>query len=245
MARRTLDLTTGRPVWDITQLPVSLRPKPLLRDVKTDVLVVGMGVSGAMMAEALTAAGHGVVMHRPPRPRTRIDRGDHRAGAVRDRPAAQPAQRQDRPGPRTSGPGAGRGWRSPISPARIAELGIDCDAEIKPSLYLAGNLLRPTALKREGEQRRQAGLRATYLTAGALAAQFGLERAGALLSGGNLALDPVKLTAGLLTLAMRRGARLYAPGRCRRFQRSRRGGRRQHRRRPGDRLPPSGAGDRL
>ncbi len=210
MARRTLDLTTGRPVWDITQLPVSLRPKPLLRDLKTEVLVVGMGVSGAMLAEALTAAGHGVVM---------IDR----RGPARGSTLATTALVQfeiDQPlsllSAKIGQARARRAWRrSRLALAnlagRIAELGIDCDAEIKPSLYLAGNLLRPTALTREGEQRRQAGLRATYLTAGALAAQFGLERAGALLSGGNLALDPVKLTAGLLTLAMRRGARLYGP----------------------------------
>src|SRR6185295_729514 len=142
MARRTLDLTTGRPVWDITQLPVALRPKPLLRDLKTEVLVVGMGVSGAMLAEALTAAGHGVVM---------IDR----RGPARGSTLATTALVQfeiDQPLSLLSAKIAGR----------IAELGIDCDAEIKPSLYLAGNLLRPTALKREGEQRRQAGLRATY-----------------------------------------------------------------------------------
>ena len=33
----------------------------LRRDVRTEVLVVGMGVSGAMVAEALTPAGHRVL----------------------------------------------------------------------------------------------------------------------------------------------------------------------------------------
>ncbi|WP_309163783.1 FAD-dependent oxidoreductase [Pelagibacterium sp. H642] len=38
-----------------------------------------------------------------------------------------------------------------------------------------------------------------------------MERDGAILSQGNLALDPVKLTTGLLTRAAERGARIYAP----------------------------------
>src|SRR5690606_15569537 len=39
----------------------------------------------------------------------------------------------------------------------------------------------------------------------------GIDRAGAILSHGNLALDPVKLTSGLLAASRSRGARLYAP----------------------------------
>jgi glycine/D-amino acid oxidase-like deaminating enzyme len=41
--------------------------------------------------------------------------------------------------------------------------------------------------------------------------RFGIARAGAILSPGNLALDPRQLTAGLLLCAIERGARCHAP----------------------------------
>jgi glycine/D-amino acid oxidase-like deaminating enzyme len=67
---------------------------------------------------------------------------------------------------------------------------------------------------------------AEYLTRGRLQKRFGIARAGAILSPGNLALDPRKLTAGLLLCAIERGARCPAPtkattieaGRLRRVQ---------------------------
>ncbi|TIT44082.1 MAG: FAD-binding oxidoreductase, partial [Mesorhizobium sp.] len=56
---RKLDLRTGRPVWSAYRAP-AVPTDSLTRDVKTDVLIIGMGISGAMMAEALTADGHSV-----------------------------------------------------------------------------------------------------------------------------------------------------------------------------------------
>ncbi|RVB59038.1 FAD-binding oxidoreductase, partial [Mesorhizobium sp. M7A.F.Ca.CA.004.06.1.1] len=57
---RKLDLRTGQPVWSAYRAP-AVPTDGLIRDVNTDVLVVGMGISGAMMAEALTADGHRVI----------------------------------------------------------------------------------------------------------------------------------------------------------------------------------------
>ena len=63
----------------------------------------------------------------------------------------------------------------------------------------------------EADARRQAGIAATYLTPAPLAEQFGIDRDGAILSHGNIALDPRKLTAGLLLKAQERKARFHAP----------------------------------
>ena len=54
--QRQLDLRTGRPVWSAYRAP-RVPCEPLRRDARAEVLVVGMGISGAMVAEALTAAG--------------------------------------------------------------------------------------------------------------------------------------------------------------------------------------------
>ncbi len=206
---RKLDLRSGRPVWSAYRAP-AVRSEPLTRDVKADVLVVGMGISGAMMAEALTARGLSVIAvdRRGPMlgstPATtalvqfEIDEPLRDLSDMIGKPAAEQAWRRSRL--------AVDGLR-----ARIAELGIECRLAERPSLYVAGNTKGPGELRKEAEARRSAGIHATYLPAQALKEQFGVARDGAILSHGNLALDPLKLTAGLLLKALERKARFYTP----------------------------------
>ncbi|MCZ8544388.1 FAD-binding oxidoreductase [Mesorhizobium qingshengii] len=206
---RKLDLRTGRPVWSAYRAP-AVPTASLTRDVKTDVLIIGMGISGAMMAEALTADGHSVI-------------GIDRRGPLKGSTPATTALVQfeiDQPLSTLSkmigkGP-AEQAWRrsrlavSNLA-ARIAELGINCGPSRTQSLYLAGTVLGPSELRDEADARRQAGIAATYLTPAPLAETFGIDRDGAILSHGNIALDPRKLTAGLLLEALERKARFYAP----------------------------------
>jgi glycine/D-amino acid oxidase-like deaminating enzyme len=208
--KRTLDLRTGRPVWHAYRAP-SVPAKPLTRDVKTDVLVVGMGISGAMIAEALTDAGLSVIM---------IDR---RRGSMLGSTAAttalvqyeidQPLTVLSRKIGKAKAQSAWRRSRLAVAnlSARIEELGIACGKAARPSLLLAGNVLGAGDLREEAAARREAGLYAAYLTAGQLSDRFGIARDGAIVSPDNLALDPRKLTAGLLLKAMERGARFHAP----------------------------------
>lgn len=209
MVTRKLDLRTGRPVWFAYRAP-RVATEKLTRDVSCDAVVVGLGISGAMMAEALTAQGLLVVG---------VDRRGPITGST---PATTALVQFEIDEPITSlskkiGNGdAEQAWRrSQLATTnlrgRIAELRIDCDVESKPSLYIAGNAMGPRELREEAEARRSAGLRATYLTPAMLRNVFGIERKGAILSQDNLALDPRKLTAGLLNKAAERGARFYAP----------------------------------
>ena len=57
---RKLDLRTGVPVWEAYRAP-RIPTQKLTRDVTCDVLVVGLGISGAMLVEALTAQGLAVI----------------------------------------------------------------------------------------------------------------------------------------------------------------------------------------
>ncbi len=182
----------------------------LSRDIKTDVLIVGMGISGAMLAESLSADGHNVAV---------IDRRGAGQGSTLattalvlfeiDQPVLLLAERLGRER-------AARAWqRSLLSVvslrARIADLGIECRMAPRASLYLAGPKLKAGDLRVEASLRRSIGLYSRYLPRKALADQFGIDREGAILSEGSLVLDPAKLTRRLLLKSVERGVRLYAP----------------------------------
>lgn len=206
---RQLDLRSGKPVWSAYRSP-AVPAERLTRDAKTDVLIVGMGISGAMMAEALTRDGHAVIC---------IDRRGPLQGSTAATTALvafeidQPLTRLSR---MIGGDAARQAWiRSRLSllnlRGRIAELDIRCRSAETPSLYLAGNRLDAPELRSEAEARREAGIGASFLPRKKLREGFGIERAAAILSHGNLALDPRKLTSGLLMRALQRKARFYAP----------------------------------
>ncbi len=204
---RKFDLRTGKPVWSAYRAP-RVATEKLTRDIRTDVLVVGMGISGAMMAEALTSAGHDVVM---------IDRRGPMLGST---PATTALVQYEIDVPLTTlsravgRVDAERAWRrSRLAvtnlKGRIEDLKISCDLASRWTLYLAGNELSGSALEAEAHARSDAGLLSRYLTAKPLAEEFGIDREGAVISYDNLALDPRKLTAGLLNISKERGARLY------------------------------------
>ena len=207
---RKLDLRTGRPVWFAYRAPSVPAARLTSRTLTADVLIVGMGIGGAMMAEALTAQGRSVIC---------IDRRGPMKGST---PATTALIQFEIDEPLTSlsrmigKSRAEQAWRrSRLAVTnlhgRIAELAIACDLAERNSLYLAGDALDPDQLRAEASARRMAGIAATYLPAKRLKERFGIARRGAILSHDNLALDPRKLTAGLLRKALERGARFFAP----------------------------------
>jgi glycine/D-amino acid oxidase-like deaminating enzyme len=206
---RQLDLRTGRSVWSAYRLP-AISTDQLNSDIRVDVVIVGMGISGAMAADALTDSGLAVAC---------IDRRGPIAGSTAattalvmyeiDQPLTLLARRIGRDN-------AQRAWirsRSALMnlQARIKELSLDCRLQFRQSLYLAGDILSPDDLREEVAARCHCGVHSTYLSMADLHEQFGLVRKGAILSHEALTLDPRKLTAGLLNRAHGRGARLYSP----------------------------------
>ena len=160
--QRKLDLRTGRTVWQAYRA-AKVPTQALTRDIKTDVLIVGMGISGAMIAEALTAAGRQVVL---------IDRRGPLLGSTAATTALvqfeidQPLTKLSAMIGRQKAEQAWRRSRLAVGnlTASIEELGIRCDMVRRPSLYLAGNELNAGDLREEAELRRRAGLHARYLT---------------------------------------------------------------------------------
>jgi glycine/D-amino acid oxidase-like deaminating enzyme len=183
----------------------------LKKSLRADVLVVGAGISGAMIAQSLAHAGKRVLI---------VDR---RRAALLGSTAASTALLQfelDTPltklessiGARK----AARVWlasRDAVNElrTRTAQLAIKAHFKNRPSLYLSGNVLDANGLKREAEQRQRIGLPSEYLDRKALRHHFGIDRSAALLSHGNAEANPVELAAGYLRRAIRDGAHFHAP----------------------------------
>lgn len=203
------DLRTGTPLW--VRTPHStVKPEAGLSRDRFDVIVVGAGISGALVAEAMTRAGKSVLIldRRPP---------------VRGSTAASTAMIQHeidvpltRLRDKIGADHADRAWRRSVRAVRdlvaLAEtLGLECQMRARPALYLAGNEMGARALKAEAEAREAIGIRADYLKRADLIARYGMDRTAAIWSDASASANPAQLTAGLLGAALSRGARLVSP----------------------------------
>jgi glycine/D-amino acid oxidase-like deaminating enzyme len=201
-------LRTGKPIWQ-GRRATSVAIDRLRRDTTVEVLIVGAGITGAMIADALTRAGRRVAL---------VDK----RGAAKGSTAASTALVQyeiDTPltalARKIGKENAIRAWRrSRLAveslASRLKELGVP-DVARRDSLYLSGNLLNVSKLRQEQGARLAAGLGGRFLDRTALRKQFGLSHGAAILSYGNLVLDPRKTTLALLGAAASNGARLFAP----------------------------------
>lgn len=208
MLTKTRDLRTGLSVWQGKRPPRFPRYE-ITGDAQADVVVIGAGISGAMQAEALSAAGFDVLV---------VDRRGPVRGSTPTSTALlqyeidQPLTKLTR---QIGEDAAIRAWRrSRLAvdglAARIRELSIAPVCR-RDSLYLAGDVLGEDALAVEHEARRRAGLETAFLNAAALQERFGIDRPAALLGYDNLEADPVVLAAGFLRAALGRGSRLAWP----------------------------------
>lgn len=186
-----------------------LRAGRLRRDVATDVLVIGAGVSGALIAQGLAEAGFKVIV---------IDRRRPAAGAT----AASTALLQyeiDVPmlhlNPLIGVEKTLRIWRRSYLAlqtlrARTTRLKIAASLRDHNSLYLAGDLLDAAQLREECALRRCAGFEVQWLSPRQVRQQSGIVGRAALLAFGALSCDPRRLTAGYLHAAMRQGAVVHS-----------------------------------
>lgn len=203
------DLRTGTPFW--VKTPHStVTPERMAGVGHVDVIVVGAGISGALMAEALSRAGRSVLIldRRPP------VRGSTPAStAMIQHEIDVPLTRlQKQIGPKK----ANAAWLRSVKATNdlvelVRTLRIDCSMERKPALYLAGNQMGKRALLAEAEARVKIGIAAEYLTRAALNDRYGMDRQAAILSPDSASANPAQLTAGLLACAMGRGARVISP----------------------------------
>ncbi|MFT3809727.1 MAG: FAD-binding oxidoreductase [Micropepsaceae bacterium] len=202
-------LHTGRSVW-MRMGGQTVPVRPLTASIKADVAIVGAGVSGAFMAEALTRRFGAVVI---------LDRRPPASGATSASTAMlqfeidEPLTKlSDKIGARQANAAWRRSYRATQELQSLVRAeGLRCGLASRASLYLAGNEMGARALKDEAAARRRIGLPGDFLDAGHLKAQFGIARTGAIFSEGSAIANPVQLAAALLRLAHRRGARVHVP----------------------------------
>lgn len=203
------DLRTGRPIWMERRRP-ALDVRPFARSLQCDVAVVGAGISGALIAEMLSEAGLDVIV---------LDRREPVTGSTAastallqyelDLPLSHMAKRIGRER-------ATRIWqRSRLAVdalrSRTERLGLKVDAATRPSLYLDGNVLDPTALAAEAEARRAAGFEIDLIGPAQVFDRYGISGRHTIIGFGNYSADPRQMAAAYLRVAEARGARVYAP----------------------------------
>ena len=209
MLNQKRNLRTGLTYWQSRPCP-RIPVAPLRADRTTEVIVIGAGMTGAMAAEALSAAGLRVTL---------VDRRGPLQGATS---ATTALLQYEIDTPLTvlqhtiGHADAARAWRrSKLGleslAAKVQALGIRCAYTRVSSLYLAGSLLDADGLAHECQARNTIGLHTEYLTRKALQARYGITRGAALRSFDSLSVDPLKLAAGFLRRALANGAQLFAP----------------------------------
>jgi glycine/D-amino acid oxidase-like deaminating enzyme len=170
-------------------------------------VIVGAGITGAFVAEHLTAQGLDVTV---------IDREREGFGST----AASTAMLQweiDLPlrdlvalyGFERAAEVYRRSFQAVEGLGRlIHELGLSCGFSSRQTLYLAAGESGPRELLEEMAVRMRAGLPGDFIEHKVLREAFGFDRPAAIVSPGSAEADPLSLCHGLLAVAARRGARL-------------------------------------
>lgn len=187
-----------------------LSSQKLTRDLRTDVLIVGAGITGSLVAEALSAIGRKVVV---------IDRHPPGGGSTAastslllfeiDKPLVVLSEKIGKEK-------AERVWKRSFRAMqnltkKIRALDIDCEYTERDALLLPGKVLGPAGLRRECEARVALGLPSRIVERDELLREFGIDRPCAILSGNSAESDPAKMSTGILQHAIERGAKLFTP----------------------------------
>ena len=206
-ATKARNLRTGQPVWEIYPAP-RVPHRPLTRNIETDILIIGAGITGAMIGDALAGSGLDIVIvdYRPP------TKGATCASTALiqyeiDMPLIELTTKIGRID-------AVRAWRrSRLAVTSLAGRlrALKIDMQMRNALYLAGNKLDAHDLRCEAEARAKAGFETLVLNRKALKSRFGIVREAALFGYDNIAADPRLMTATLLKTAAQNGARIYSP----------------------------------
>ncbi len=202
-----MDLVSATPFWPILNgLPRSY-PK-LGASLRCEVVVIGAGISGALVADTLASEGRDVVI---------IDRRDVASGSTRASTALLQYEIDvslSQLGSQIGTENAARAYRAcarsiELIGDRVASLGVPCGFERKQSVYLASSRRDARKLPAECRLRLAAGLDVELWGEKEIAARFSFSSPAALRSTQAAQVDPYRLTHALLARAVENGARVF------------------------------------
>lgn len=198
-----MKLTSNHPFWSVNNgLPANY--PSLQRNVACDAVIIGGGITGALVAVYLAEAGVNTLV---------LDKRDIGTGSTSastgllqyeiDIPLRELIKKV--------GPvAATRGYQlccGAIGKLEqlAARLKIDCGFERKPSLFLVRYRREMPELREEFQLRRKMGVELAFYDAAAVRARFPFSRPAALFSKEGGQVDPHRLTHGLLAAGKRAG----------------------------------------
>lgn len=201
-----MDLKSGYPFWAVKNGLMYTFPK-LGTDLDCDVVVMGAGITGALIADELAGHGHDVVV---------VDQRDVCWGSTSastallqyeiDTHATDLAKRYDQAS-------AFLAYQSSLHAIReigeIAQEVGDVDFANCDSLYYASNRADLSSLADEFAWRKQYGFPVRWLNRRALKEEYGLTAPAAILSSVAARVDPYRLASRLLERMQQKGARVF------------------------------------
>jgi glycine/D-amino acid oxidase-like deaminating enzyme len=204
-----MDLKSGRPFWP-TQNEKFPKQPPLRGDLRCDVAIIGAGLTGALVAHALSKEGIEAVL---------LDK----RGVARGSTSASTALIQYEIDVPLFKLMQMRGEKEAVQCYRLCraaihqieqtvdELEDSCRFVRRPSLYLARQARDVADLKREFRTRQEAGFQLEYLSACDVSRRFSFSSPGALLSSEGAEIDPYCFAQRLIRHARRGGLRVCVP----------------------------------
>ena len=201
-----MDLKSGYPFWAIRNGLMQAMPK-LDTDLRCDVLVIGGGITGALIADDLIAHGHDTVV---------VEQRDIAWGST----AASTALLQYEIDThlvdlarRYGEADAGLAYRACGEAidllAELARGVRDVDFERTDSLYYASRQRDVPALQDECVARRRHGFAVDYLDRAAIRTRYGFDAPAALLSTQAAQVDPYRFASCLLARCVRRSGQVF------------------------------------
>ena len=202
-----MDLISPAPFWPLKDGLQGIYP-PLRENLSCDVVVLGGGISGALVAERLAREGLKVVV---------LDKRHVGAGSTSASTALLQYEIDTPLVELTKMYGQADAERAywlchesiDAIEGLVRSLGLEEIFQRKPSVYLASRRGDVKFLEQEGAARRAAGIEVEFIDRAEVARRFSFEREGALVSKQAAQLDCYKFTHALLARAVKQGARIF------------------------------------
>lgn len=201
-----MDLKSGYPFWAVKNGLLKTFPQ-LTRDHQREVVVIGGGITGALMADELSRNGHHVVV---------LERRDVGWGSSAASTALLQYEIDTHMAELTKRYGedeavlAYRACADAIGEIETLAAGLgDVDFERQKSLYYASNEENVALLKEELALRQKHGFDADWLEREAVLAEYGFVAPGAILTQLAAVVDPYRMAYQLFSRVVERGGEVY------------------------------------